>query len=930
MRTTWLLAGALALAGPFPALAQGVDIDARLKLPEAAKRDDTSRLFWLRNAGRVAFAKDDFEGSRLAWEAALPLAEKLHGPDARETEAVLFELGLSWYNLGQYSRALPIYQRDYQLRRTLFGPDSKEALIVLANIASMYLQLGRIEDALPVQEEIYAAGVRARGESDHDVLIDRNNLAVSYRLLGRYEEAEANLREIVRLRKAGGDESEESPKAVGNLLQVLYQRGKAGESEKVVADAGFAQMVRTPETGQFYVPGRHFLAWQLARAYFITGRTTDAIAVLEPTVVRSRERLGAGHPDTIGYARALAEYKVEAAFAFQQSDPRAFAARTREALADARSAADGLRERTGALGFTPNDETATAGDADLRSSVFSMLAVIDGVALMTAADQKEQGALQNEAIQAIQQAMDGTASRAVAETAARNAAAGKGLAPLVEARQDLADQWAVNQDSLAKAIARRDAAGEAERLRLVAEASVLEEQLAAADMRLREAFPAYFDLIRPAPLTSVEAANLVKADEAVLLILPTPQNTQIMMITSQGIGWTVSTMNEYDIARLTRRLLWDVGGNVDVTAAEEAAWQDEGAGAYPFARGTAYQLYQELVEPWADLIADKRHLFVIAGGPLSSLPFGMLVAAPPQGEDGDPEALRQTEWLADKVALIQLPSLQSLAFLRKYGGDAAPAGPQGAEFLGFGDPVLDGVAVPRGGRGKDGSRRRTGASVSRGSDGQLTLATLRRMVRLPGTAEELEAMRKVMAAPMGQIFTGARATEANFRHADLADARVIALATHGLMAGELAGNAEPGLVFTPPAQPSGEDDGFLSASEIASLRFSADWVILSACNTAAGDGSSGAPGLSGLARAFFYAGAESLLASHWPVRDDVASRLTVRSIEIRRDNPDLSRAEALQKAMREIRMNKAHDSDSDTWAHPSAWAPFTLVGDGTK
>ena len=150
------------------------------------------------------------------------------------------------------------------------------------------------------------------------------------------------------------------------------------------------------------------------------------------------------------------------------------------------------------------------------------------------------------------------------------------------------------------------------------------------------------------------------------------------------------------------------------------------------------------------------------------------------------------------------------------------------------------------------------------------------------------------------------------------------------MAGELAGNAEPGLVFTPPAQPSGEDDGFLSASEIASLRFSADWVILSACNTAAGDGSTGAPGLSGLARAFFYAGAESLLASHWPVRDDVASRLTVRSIEIRRDNPDLSRAEALQKAMREIRMNRTHDSASDTWAHPSAWAPFTLVGDGTK
>ena len=72
-------------------------------------------------------------------------------------------------------------------------------------------------------------------------------------------------------------------------------------------------------------------------------------------------------------------------------------------------------------------------------------------------------------------------------------------------------------------------------------------------------------------------------------------------------------------------------------------------------------------------------------------------------------------------------------------------------------------------------------------------------------------------------------------------------------------------------------------------------MILSACNTAAGDagdGSEGAPGPSGLARSFIYAGARNLLASHWPVRDNVAARITVRTVELRRDNPELSRAEA--------------------------------------
>ena len=95
-------------------------------------------------------------------------------------------------------------------------------------------------------------------------------------------------------------------------------------------------------------------------------------------------------------------------------------------------------------------------------------------------------------------------------------------------------------------------------------------------------------------------------------------------------------------------------------------------------------------------------------------------------------------------------------------------------------------------------------------------------------------------------------------------------------------------------------------------------------------GSKGAPGLSGLARAFFYAGARNLLVSHWPVRDDVASRLTVDTLRRQAADPKLSRAEAFQQAMRAIRNDASHDSATDTWAHPNAWAPFSLIGDGAR
>jgi hypothetical protein len=124
------------------------------------------------------------------------------------------------------------------------------------------------------------------------------------------------------------------------------------------------------------------------------------------------------------------------------------------------------------------------------------------------------------------------------------------------------------------------------------------------------------------------------------------------------------------------------------------------------------------------------------------------------------------------------------------------------------------------------------------------------MARLPGTAEELRNMRTALAAPVNSIFLGPAATEAQFRSMDLSGVRILALATHGLLAGDIDGAGEPGLVFTPPAEPSEQDDGFLTASEVAALRLNADWVILSACNTAAGDGSEGAPGLSDLPAPF--------------------------------------------------------------------------------
>jgi CHAT domain-containing protein len=80
--------------------------------------------------------------------------------------------------------------------------------------------------------------------------------------------------------------------------------------------------------------------------------------------------------------------------------------------------------------------------------------------------------------------------------------------------------------------------------------------------------------------------------------------------------------------------------------------------------------------------------------------------------------------------------------------------------------------------------------------------------------------------------------------------------------------------------------------------------------------------LSGLSRAFFYAGARSLLVSHWRVRDDVAPVLIPAMLLSEREHPEMSHAESLQRASLAVLDNLSlHAAD------PSAWAAFTLIGD---
>ena len=187
------------------------------------------------------------------------------------------------------------------------------------------------------------------------------------------------------------------------------------------------------------------------------------------------------------------------------------------------------------------------------------------------------------------------------------------------------------------------------------------------------------------------------------------------------------------------------------------------------------------------------------------------------------------------------------------------------------------------------------------------------------------------ADPDRDIFLGRRASEHQVKSMDLSDRKVIAFATHALVAGDLDGLDQPALALSAPSISGDNEDGLLTMGEILKLKLNADWIVLSACNTGAAEGK-GADAISGLGRAFFYAGTRAILVSMWPVETTSARKLTTNLFRYQKEDKKLSRARALRKSVLEL-IDGSGFLDNTTgqvvasYAHPLFWAPFIIVGE---
>ena len=423
----------------------------------------------------------------------------------------------------------------------------------------------------------------------------------------------------------------------------------------------------------------------------------------------------------------------------------------------------------------------------------------------------------------------------------------------------------------------------------------LEERITGLDTQLSKEFPEYSLLASPSPVTLSEIRQLLGDDETLVSYLAAEDQLFVWVVRAKGGNLFRLNIGEITLSKMIRGLR----EGLDLTGVESP--ED----LPPFDVNLANEVFRLLIAPLEQSLSGVQHTFWVLDAALESLPLGVLVTDKVE-QPTDLSGYRQVPWLAERYAMTTLPSVSSFRALRRFARNSRA----GRAFIGIGDPLLDGH--PEDTRGD-------GFASLFDHRGIANVQEVRALPALPDTAGELEALAGFLNAGSDDLFLRERATEEFVRLGSLSNYRVIAFATHGLVAGELVGLSEPALVLTPPDVGTEFDDGLLKASEVALLDLDADWVILSACNTAGPDGSPGAGALSGLAKSFFYAGSRALLVSHWPVESGAAVQLTTGTLAELSERPGISRAEALRRSMLKL-------MTSSVTVHPNGATHVRLNG----
>lgn len=859
---------------------------------EAVKSSKNAREVANNTHEALAIAQDRM-GEGLGFETwsllcdVIAARSRFVGSAAPQTLLVYGNFAVLLRKEGRIAEARRILQLLESIVRKYPPAGASSVRSVLNNLATTLSQQGYYEQAEATFQRALAYSNGA------DVTTTQTNIAWTLEAREKWTEAEKYHRDVLKARREMGVRARnELAATLTNLGRNLTNQGRPREGEALINE-GLDIRKRLLPAGHLNI-GYSLAA--LVQNLIQQARVEDALPLAKELVALRLKGLGSKHSETI----EAYQLQAEVLLGLHSFDV---------ALISARAA---LEASTGLVGREASTLNESARTISRRATADAVLTL---ARIAWAADKSSKSyevdtvpAQVDEAFVAAQQALTSSTAEALLSANARSKAKG--------ATQSLVQRYEVN-------VARRsqldgdlaDAVAVGRPLEpLQAALSKISASTAKVESELRAAYPTYFDLIRPKPVSIKVVAQALKSDETFFLMLPGDDKGSgfVWAVTQREVAWAQITGTRRSLARdvnAFRRLL-DPGNKSNDEAGPLPSWS------------VAHDLHQAIFSApqLARLGTSSQHWLLAPQGVLVSLPFSaLLMVPPPQGLAPWPAAasLRSQRWLGLSKDLTIVPSVAGLRALRSEPSTTTrPTRP----FFGLGDPYF---SASRAGRLFEARSLR---SVS-ASD----LQSLRELDPLPGTRAEIQGLAKLLGASPEAYILGRSANDRELAKRiasnQLRDAKVLAFATHGLMGFELDSIAEPALVLSPPEKATPTDDGLLTASDVARLKLGADVILLSACNTAAGERPS-LEGMTGLARSFLFAGAKSLLISHWRVSDSVAPKISTRFIELSRSTQrPASGAAALRQSMLEIAKDPSRDEDNlRTLAHPSAWAAFAYVG----
>lgn len=901
--------------------------------------------------GRLAEARDNASRALDMWIAS-------SGPESTDAALGHLAVGYSLANIGQYDAADAAYRKALDIRMRRLGENHPLTGEVLNNLAMNMEAQGRPPALVEPYLRKALDNVRATtGDSSERAAILYGNIAQNLTAQGRYDEAAPLFRRAMDLRE----------KLTGTAhpayASLLINYGHSLQSAGDVTQAS-ALMRRAVDIYEAALGTEHAdTAWahsSLASLLSVMGQHQEAASYARKALDVRRRLLGERHLLT-----ATSYHNVAAVLTRSGQGDVAAEPYYRHALAiiafavgeqhiDTARAYESLSSNLNRQGRAKEAEQAAGRAMDIFRAINAQM--MTGQALsLSALDRRQadpdrgiytsymnaafslmshtpdaigQSALQDRAFMAAQDAIASASGRAILQTAARNAAKNPKMAEAVRQEQEYAARANLLDKNLLRALSENRPV-EAASLR--AELNGVRAQLQDLAAQIDRQYPNYRQLVSPRAVGLADTQKSLRAGEALLLMTEAANTVHLFVVTPDAVVWSRPAVELAVILKQISDLRCDV--DYETCTAERKAELDatpmseeELNGRRRFDLATSHNLYKTLIAPLEPMLANSQRIYVNASGKLGDLPLAMLSAsAPPEGADiADTDVLARAKWLADRYAFTSLPSVAALTLPRDVRAISTTQ-----SFRGYGSPILNGGSAAT--RASIGVGMGVFSGLSRSGSPLADPDALRQLAPLPGTKVELQALAKIFPSSSTSLSMDSHATETTLRQdKSLENSRIIAIATHGLLPDPTLGLAEPGLVLTPPTTPSDMDDGLLTATEAAQLNLSADWVILSACNTASAHNSGGNDSLSALARGFLFAGASALLASHWRVSDETTAALTVETISARQGSQNVSRAQALSVGMANVRKGIRADGSKvkgwkPDWAHPSAWAAFTNI-----